>query len=137
MQGTQYAHHGTLGYALVVASLPVSATGGGQFKDLLNKAKQSTSSSSQLGSGLPNSDIASGLKQALAKGTTDAINSLGRKDGFWKNAKVRIPLPGKLEQAGNLARKMTLSDARSILAGGDHAATDFFRRVAGDMACSP
>ena len=159
--------YGLLGFVLVVATLPVSAAGSGQFKDLLNKAKQSTSSSSQLGSSLPNSDITSGLKEALAKGTTNAINSLGRSDGFWKNAKVRIPLPGKLEQAGNLARKMgqgarvdafelslnraaeqavpqvadifgdairkmTVSDARRILAGGDHAATDFFRRVAGD-----
>lgn len=161
--------YGLLGLVLVAATLPVSAAGSGQFKDLLNKVKQSspTSNSSQLGSGLPNSDIASGLKQALAKGTTNAINSLGRNDGFWKNAKVRIPLPGKLEQAGNLARKlgqgakvdafelslnraaekavpqvadifgdairkMTLSDARGILTGGDHAATDFFRRVAGD-----
>ncbi|OOG59804.1 DUF4197 domain-containing protein [Rhodanobacter sp. C03] len=161
--------YGLLGLVLVAATLPVSAAGSGQFKDLLNKAKQSSpmSSSSKLGSGLPDSDIASGLKEALAKGTTNAINSLGRSDGFWKNAKVRIPLPGKLEQAGNLARKMgqgarvdafelslnraaeeavpkvadifgdairkmTLSDARGILTGGDHAATDFFRRVAGD-----
>ncbi|MCW8806836.1 MAG: DUF4197 domain-containing protein, partial [Rhodanobacter sp.] len=29
-------------------------------------------------------------------------------------------------------RKMTLDDARGILTGGNHAATDFFRRVAGD-----
>ena len=160
--------YGLLGLVLVAATLPVSAAGSGQFKDLLNKVKQSVpaSHSSQLGSGLPNSDIASGLKEALAKGTTNAINSLGRNDGFWKNPKVRIPLPGKLEQAGNLARKMgqgarvdafelslnraaeqavpqvadifgdairkmTLDDARGILTGGDHAATDFFRRVAG------
>lgn len=161
--------HGLLGLALAVATLPVIAAGSGQFKDLLNKVKQSTHSanSSQLGSNLPNSDIASGLKEALAKGTTNAINSLGRDGGFWNNSKVRIPLPGKLEQAGKLAkqlgqgakvdafelsmnraaekavpqvaqifgdaiRKMTLSDARGILTGGDHAATDFFRRVAGD-----
>ena len=39
---------------------------------LLNKVKQAQpgSSSSNLGSGLPNSDIASGLKEALSKGTT-------------------------------------------------------------------
>ncbi len=131
--------------------------------------KQSTqgSSSSSLGSNLPSSDIAAGIKEALAKGTTNAINSLGRNGGFWNNSKVRIPLPGKLEQAGKLARelgqgakvdafelsmnraaekavpqvaqifgdairKMTLNDARGILTGGDHAATDYFRRVAGD-----
>jgi len=160
--------HGLLGLALAVAALPVIAAGTGQFKDLLNKVKSSTHvSNSSLGSNLPDSDIASGLKEALAKGTTNAINSLGRDGGFWNNSKVRIPLPGKLEQAGKLAkqlgqgdkvdafelsmnraaekavpqvaqifgdaiRKMTLSDARGILTGGDHAATDFFRRVAGD-----
>ena len=160
--------HGLLGLALAVATLPVIAAGSGQFKDLLNKAKSSMhGSNSSLGSNLPDSDIASGLKEALAKGTTNAINSLGRDGGFWNNSMVRIPLPGKLEQAGKLAkqlgqgakvdafeqsmnraaekavpqvaqifgdaiRKMTLSDARGILTGGDHAATDFFRRVAGD-----
>jgi hypothetical protein len=158
-----------LGAAVAITSLPVHATGSAQFKDLLNKVRQSThkSDSSQLGSNLPTSDIAAGLKEALAQGTTNAINSLGRSGGFWNNPKVRIPLPGKLEQAGKLARqlgqgakvdafelsmnraaekavpqvaqifgdairKMTLSDARGILTGGDHAATDYFRRVAGD-----
>jgi hypothetical protein len=149
----------------------VTAAGGrGQFKDLLNKARQAAqvkAGDNAAASQLPTGDIAAGLKEALAKGTTHAINSLGRDGGFWNNAKVRIPLPGKLEQAGKLARqlgqgakvdafelslnraaekavpqvadifgdairKMTLDDARGILAGGDHAATDFFRRVAGD-----
>jgi len=160
---------GLLGLALTVAALPLAAAGTGQFKDLLNKVRQSTQvpGASPSGSKLPSSDIAAGLKEALARGTTNAINSLGREGGFWNNAKVRIPLPGKLEQAGKLARqlgqgakvdafelsmnraaeqavpqvaeifgdairRMTLDDARGILAGGDHAATDFFRRTAGE-----
>jgi hypothetical protein len=159
-------------HALFVAVLAATAlpavAGSGQFKDLLDKAKQAVhaSGSPQAGASLPGSDIAAGLKEALAKGTTNAINSLGRTDGFWNNPKVRIPLPGKLEQVAELARKagmgakvdafelslnraaekavpqvadifgdairkMTLDDARGILSGGDHAATDYFRRVAG------
>lgn len=149
--------------ALGCAAVPASA--GQQWKDLLKKVE--SSHSKQAASNLPSSDIAAGLKEALAKGTTNAINSLGRDGGFWNNAKVRIPLPGALDKAGQLARtlgqgakvdafqlslnraaekavpqvadifgdairKMSLSDARGILAGGDHAATDFFRRVAGD-----
>ncbi|MEO6800280.1 MAG: DUF4197 domain-containing protein [Rhodanobacter sp.] len=153
---------------LAAITLPPAAIGSGQFNDLLNKVKQSThGSNASLGSNLPASDIAAGLKEALAKGTTSAINRLGRNGGFWNNPKVRIPLPGKLEQAAKLARqlgqgakvdafelsmnraaekavpevaqifgdairKMTLNDARAILTGGDHAATDYFRRVAGD-----
>lgn len=161
---------GLLGLILIAATLPVLAAGTGQFKDLLNKAKQAThasTGSSQLGANVADTDIAAGLKEALAKGTTNAINSLGREGGFFNNSKVRIPLPGKLEQVSKLARqlgqgaqvdafelsmnraaekavpqvadifgdairKMTLSDARGILTGGNHAATDFFRRVAGD-----
>lgn len=155
--------------AIAFATVPVAA-GAYQLKDLLKQATdtaKSSQSSSNLGANLPNSDIAAGLKEALAKSTTNAISSLGRNDGFWSNAAVRIPLPGKLKQAGDLARKlgqgqrvddfemslnraaekavpqvadlfgdairkMTLDDARGILTGGDHAATDYFRRVAGD-----
>lgn len=155
-------------FVAVLSAVALPAVAGGQFKDLLNKAKQATHApgASPAGANLPDSDIAAGLKEALAKGTTNAINSLGRNNGFWNNPRVRIPLPGKLEQAANLARKagmgakvdafelslnraaekavpqvadifgdairkMTLSDARGILSGGDHAATDYFRRVAG------
>lgn len=151
-----------------IAALPAAALAGGQFKDLLNKAKQAVHApgATSTGANLPSSDIAAGLKEALAKGTTNAINSLGRDGGFWNNSQVRIPLPGKLAEFGKLARQlgqgakvdafelsmnraaekavpqvaqifgnairqMTLSDARGILTGGDHAATDYFRRVAG------
>src|SRR6185312_6909260 len=99
---------GWLAIALFALTASASAAGGSQFKDLLNKLKQPAhgTNSSPLSSNLPTSDIAAGLKEALAKGTTSAINSLGRDGGFWNNAKVRIPLPGKLEQAGKLARKL-------------------------------
>ena len=162
-------YRGLLAAALVIAAGSFAAAGAGQFDKLLNKVKQSThmSSNTQLGSNLPNSDIAAGLKEALAKSTTNAIKSLGQNGGFSNNSGVRIPLPGKLDQAGKLARqlgqgakvdafelsmnraaekavpqvaqifgdairKMSLSDARAILTGGNHAATDYFRRVAGD-----
>lgn len=152
----------------VLGAGSTGSAGASQFKDLLKQVRQSTRGPApgRPGSNLPNGEIASGLKEALAKGTTNAINRLGRDGGFWNNSKVRIPLPGKLEQAGKLARqlgqgakvdafelslnraaekavpqvadifgdairRMTLDDARGILTGGDHAATDFFRRVAG------
>jgi hypothetical protein len=165
--------HGLPGFTLIASAVMISlsahAAGAGQLKGLLDKAKQAThtNASSSAGTNLPTSDIAAGLKEALAKSTTHAINDLGRNDGFWKNARARIPLPGKLDQAAKLARKlgqgekvdafelsmnraaeqavpqvaqifgdairkMSVSDARGILIGGDHAATDFFRRVAGD-----
>ncbi|MCL2636678.1 MAG: DUF4197 domain-containing protein [Betaproteobacteria bacterium] len=44
-------------------------------------------------------DAAAGVKEALAKGADVAIASLGKKDGFLGNAKVKIPLPGTLQKA--------------------------------------
>ncbi|KGI78557.1 DUF4197 domain-containing protein [Oleiagrimonas soli] len=162
-----------LSLGLAIVALPVSAAPASpsaaaaspqSWKDLLNQIKGKSASTSA--ANLSNSEVVGGLKEALAKGTTRAINSLGRKDGFWGNPGVRIPLPGKLQQAAKLARQlgqgdkvdafqlsmnraaekavpqvadlfgdairqMTLQDARAILGGGDHAATDYFRRVAG------
>ena len=45
---------------------------------------------------LNDSEIVAGLREALAQGATRAINQLGRSDGFWGNAGVRIPLPEPL-----------------------------------------
>lgn len=110
--------------------------------------------------------IDGGLRDALAQGVTTAVAALGRPNGFWGNAAVRIPLPPQLARAeptlrrlgmgarvdefqralnqaaeeatpyaaevlGQAIRQLTLSDAQSILRGGDDAATAYFRRSAG------
>jgi hypothetical protein len=49
-------------------------------------------------SALSDSDIAAGLKQALAKGTHTAVSQLGRADGFWGDPRFRIPLPGAVQK---------------------------------------
>ncbi len=56
----------------------------------------------QVTSSLADSDIAAGLRQALAKGTRTAVMQLGRTDGFWGNQLYRIPLPRSLDQASTL-----------------------------------
>lgn len=53
---------------------------------------------------LSNADAAQGLKAALEKGANTAISLLGKPDGFLGNDKVRIPLPGYLEDAAKLLR---------------------------------
>ena len=45
---------------------------------------------------LGNDEIVAGLKEALAKGTRSAVDTLGRTDGFLANADVRIPMPQAL-----------------------------------------
>lgn len=51
-------------------------------------------------------DAAAGLRAVLERGAEQAIQQLGRPDGFLSNPKVRIPLPGFLADAGKLMRAM-------------------------------
>ena len=53
---------------------------------------------------LSNAEAGSGLKTALEKGAVAAVGLLGRPDGFLGNPKVRIALPGALENAARLLR---------------------------------
>lgn len=53
---------------------------------------------------LTNAEASSGLKTALEKGVLTAIAVLGKPDGFLGNPKVRIPLPGYLEDASRLLK---------------------------------
>lgn len=160
-----YTLYFVLGLALTGVALPGMAAAASAPQSWMDMIKQYVKSPATQAT-LPGSEVAAGLKEALAKGTTDAINSLGRPNGFWKNPAVRIPLPGELKQVASLARqlgqgekvdafqlslnraaekavpqvadlfgdairKLTLKDAQGILSGGDHAATDYFRRVTG------
>lgn len=53
---------------------------------------------------LTNAEASQGLKAALEKSAIAAVSSLGKPDGFLGNDKVRIPLPGFLEDAAKLLR---------------------------------
>ncbi|MBK7264065.1 MAG: DUF4197 domain-containing protein [Rubrivivax sp.] len=51
-------------------------------------------------------DAAAGVRAALERGAQSAIQLLGRNDGFLGNPKVRIALPGVLDDAAKLMSKM-------------------------------
>lgn len=65
-------------------------------------AHQMLGQQSQVSAALSDSDIAGGLRQALAKGTHAAVMQLGHPDGFWGSDRYRIELPGTLKQASGL-----------------------------------
>ena len=56
-------------------------------------------------SDLSNTDATKGLKEALEKGALSAIGILGAENGFLGNERVRINLPGALNDAGNILRR--------------------------------
>lgn len=57
---------------------------------------------------LSNTDIASGLKQALDLGIDKQVSKLTQKDGFFKNELVKIVLPEELQKVDNTLRKIGL-----------------------------
>ena len=50
------------------------------------------------------SEAASGIRAALERGASAAVQQLGRTDGFLGNPKIRIPLPGFLNDAAKLLK---------------------------------
>jgi hypothetical protein len=55
---------------------------------------------------LSNAEANQGLKTALERGALSAVGLLGRPGGYLDNPKVRIPLPGFLEDAAKLLKVM-------------------------------
>ncbi len=53
---------------------------------------------------LSETDAAAGVRAALERGAVAAVGLLGKTDGFLGNPKVRIPLPGFLEDAAKLLK---------------------------------
>jgi hypothetical protein len=62
-----------------------------------------TSSKAPTGAGDAKTDAA-GLKEALAVGTERAVASLGRADGYFGNAAVKILMPSSLQKVAEVAR---------------------------------
>ena len=53
---------------------------------------------------LSEGDAAAGVRAALERGAVSAVGKLGQADGFLGNPKVRIPLPGYLNDAAKLLK---------------------------------
>ena len=54
--------------------------------------------------GITESDAALGVRAALERGASSAVSLLGQAGGFLNNPKVRIPLPGFLNDAAKLLK---------------------------------
>lgn len=71
-----------------------------QFGDLLKDPRlKDLKESLGSGGGLSNENIVGGLKEALEIGTKNAVGTVSQLDGYYKNPKIRIPLPGAVQKA--------------------------------------
>lgn len=72
---------------------------------------------------LTSAQASQGLKAALEKGVRSAVDSLGQSNGFLNNDKVRIPLPGYLENAAGLLHRLGQgAKLDELIAAMNHAA---------------
>ena len=93
----------------IAASTAVGAQSlGDRFKQFMGNVDSANGSSSA--QQLPESELVSGLRAALADGASAAVTQLGQTDGFWGNAARRIPLPGWMGKTSSVLRGAGLGD---------------------------
>ena len=92
------------------------------WSDWLDKLKGGAASESTT-SALTTTEVVSGLKEALSKGTRFAVDNLGKEGGFLDNANVRIPMPKSLEKVEKTLRTLRQDKlADEFVASINHAA---------------
>lgn len=85
---------------------------------------------------ITNTQASQGLKLALERGAIAAVNTLGQANGFLGNDKVRIPLPGYLQDAANLLRNFGQSARLDELVAAMNHAAEAAAPMARDMLVS-
>ena len=97
--------------AVILVASFVATGARADWTDLLDKvpdsAKQAvTSSNVASATGLSQTEIVAGLKEALDTATAAAVSQLGKAGGFLDNPQVRIPLPDQLQWAEKSLRTL-------------------------------
>ncbi len=93
----------------IALTILISQNSQAGWMDFINDVLQdspSTNTSDLSSSTLSNTEVVSGLKDALANGVESAINSLGKQGGFSNNALVKIAMPDSLNTIAATARTL-------------------------------
>ncbi len=61
------------------------------------------------GGGLTKEEIVNGLKEALKKGTDEAVTTLARENGFYLDPEVKIPFPDEVQYVADKLEALGLS----------------------------
>ncbi|MDF1672951.1 MAG: DUF4197 domain-containing protein [Vicingaceae bacterium] len=89
----------------IMCSVTVSAQG---WKDLKKKAKKEAEKvkKSAPKGGFSNEEAAEGMKEALGKGVEKGVAQLNKKDGYFKDLEIKIPMPKEAKSVEEKLRKM-------------------------------
>lgn len=152
------------GFQTVLLAAALSVTNSANAASLLDLIKPKSGNQAPIPAALTQDQMAGGLKEALGKGVTQAVTTLGKQNGFLGDTAVKILMPPSLQKAekalrtvgqgaladefitsmnraaeqavpeaaavlGDSIKQMSIADAKSVLTGGNTAATDYFRRT--------
>jgi hypothetical protein len=85
-----------------LAGLIFSPFANAGFDDLLKSVQKTVGGSKT--QALTQSDMIDGLKEALEVGTRKAVEKVSQPNGYFKNAMIKIPLPGPIEKVEKVLR---------------------------------
>lgn len=86
----------------LIFTFVLSLTACAELQEVVNQLPQG-------GGGIGNTEIASGLRQALDLGIDKQVTKLTQKDGFFKNELVKILLPKELQKVDKTLRDVGLN----------------------------
>ena len=89
----------TTSYLVVLLMNPLVSVGT-DFGSLFNKAQETISGNS----GVSQSEIIDGLKEALEIGTSNTVQALSKTDGYFNDPKLKIPLPESVKKVESILR---------------------------------
>ncbi|MGB3211704.1 MAG: DUF4197 domain-containing protein [Desulforhopalus sp.] len=89
----------TCAYIFTSCIIPLSA-GSTDFGSLFDKVQETIGGSS----GVSQSEVVNGLKEALRVGTDNTVQALSQTDGYYKNPKLKIPLPESIRKFEKILR---------------------------------
>jgi Protein of unknown function (DUF4197) len=85
----------------------VPSTHGAGFLDRIGLGNSTNPpAAAGIGGALTQDQMVGGLKEALGKGAQQAVASLGKQDGFLKDAGVKIPMPESLQKVEKTLRTL-------------------------------
>lgn len=97
-------------FAVLVSLLAfgLCRTAHGGFFDLFKRKLDAvqTNGLPTLPAGLTEDQVIGGLKEALGRGVTQAVTTLGKEDGFLKDLAVKVPMPDGLVKAEKALRNL-------------------------------
>jgi len=90
--------------AVLLSCLAAPAQAG--WRDMLDGLMDNKAVSNTAAAALSNDEVIAGLREALSKGASSAVKTLGHSGGYLDNDAVRIPMPGKLATVEAAMRKL-------------------------------